>query len=107
MSELGDSIFDSDAPGPASPPHAVLDTTFMGVANMNDTPNSDSAERPPVSSSMHDTLLKTGMMQAAEGPGPLGTIDRFEVDRMIGTGGMGQVMLAREPVSAAWPASGR
>jgi len=56
---------------------------------------------------MHDTLLKTGMMQAAEGPGPLGTIDRFEVDRMIGTGGMGQVMLAREPVSAAWPASGR
>jgi serine/threonine-protein kinase len=77
--------------------------------NDNDTHNDDPNDRtvpahsvPPVSSGMHgqgDPLLRSGMMLPPQAPGILGRIGKYPVIRILGEGGMGQVLLAREPVT--------
>lgn len=64
----------------------------------------DHGPMPPMSSEnveITQTMLQTGMMDAPAMPGPIGAIDRFEVIKLLGQGGMGQVMLAREPITDA------
>ncbi len=53
----------------------------------------------PISSGAADALLHTRMMEPPSTPGDIGKIDRFEITRLLGEGGMGQVLLAREPVT--------
>lgn len=45
------------------------------------------------------SLLETGMMQPPQTPGILGAIGKYQVIRVIGEGGTGQVLLARDPVT--------
>ena len=57
---------------------------------------------PPVSSGTHgqgDQLLQSGMMLPPQSPGILGVIGKYQVIKILGEGGMGQVVLAREPVT--------
>src|SRR6185369_4950147 len=46
-----------------------------------------------------EDLLQAGIMQQPDQPGMLGKIGRFDVIKLLGQGGMGQVLLAREPVT--------
>ncbi len=77
---------------------------------MNDnSPNPDLTDKtvpahsvPPVSSGMYghgSHLLQSGMMLPPQTPGSLGTIGKYQVIKILGEGGMGQVVLAREPVT--------
>lgn len=68
----------------------------------HDASRSDSQSTPPMSSGDNEltqTLLQNGMMLPPAQPGPLGRVGRFSVGRLLGTGGMGQVMLAEDPES--------
>ena len=59
---------------------------------------------PPISedsSELTQTMLQTGVLFPPSHPGVLGNMDRFEVKRLLDSGGMGQVLLAREPVTGA------
>lgn len=70
----------------------------------NETTEINQGPMPPMSSEnveIAQTMLQTGMMDAPAMPGPIGAIDRFEVIKLLGQGGMGQVMLAREPITDA------
>jgi len=70
--------------------------------NTNDDKTIPAHSVPPVSSGMYeqgDQLLRTGMMQPPQTPGVLGMIGKYPVVRILGEGGMGQVLLAREPVT--------
>jgi formylglycine-generating enzyme required for sulfatase activity/serine/threonine protein kinase len=60
------------------------------------------ASVPPVSSGMYGQggqLLQSGLMLPPQAPGALGTIGKYQVIKILGEGGMGQVVLAREPVT--------
>ena len=57
---------------------------------------------PPVSSGMYghgSHLLQSGLMLPPQSPGVLGVIGKYQVIKILGEGGMGQVVLAREPVT--------
>lgn len=58
---------------------------------------------PPLSSTSQnqpqDTLLQRGAFDPPFNPGTLGRLNRFEIIRLLGEGGMGQVYLAREPLT--------
>jgi len=70
---------------------------------MNNTDPTLPMAHPPISSSSdmlpRDTLLQRGAFDPPAAPGTLGRLDRFEILRLIGEGGMGQVYLAREPLT--------
>jgi serine/threonine protein kinase len=46
-----------------------------------------------------EDLLRAGIMQQPDQPGMVGKIGRFDVIKVLGQGGMGQVLLAREPAT--------
>ena len=71
---------------------------------MNDnTPSPSATPNPPISSSAgnlpQDTLLQRGAFDPPFTPGTLGRLDKYEILRFLGEGSMGQVFLAREPVT--------
>ena len=71
---------------------------------MNDSEHISPADPTPrISSSPgnqpQDTLLQRGAFDPPFNPGTLGRLNRFEIIRLLGEGGMGQVYLAREPLT--------
>lgn len=69
--------------------------------NENATNPSD-RDLPPMSeaqSQLTQTLLMAGMMAPPPQPGPLGAVERYVIHRLLGQGGMGQVLLALDPAS--------
>src|SRR4051812_29643180 len=52
----------------------------------------------PMSFASAAVLLRRRVLDPPTHPGALANVDRFEVLRVVGTGGMGVVILARSPV---------
>ena len=63
---------------------------------------------PPISSPgadhAADELLRSGAIASPDAPGTLGRIDRFKIVKVLGEGGMGQVLLAHEPITGTYVA---
>ena len=74
------------------------------MSNEAISPRSDPGSDPPISAEkdlVTATMLESRMMDPPPRPGVVGRIGRFEVIRNLGVGGMGAVMLAREPITDA------
>jgi len=65
-------------------------------------PAAEPARLPPLSDSYDPIrdLIKTGVLEPPSRPGLLASLDRFEILRFIGAGGMGAVLLAFDPRTA-------
>ncbi|MFH0982415.1 MAG: SUMF1/EgtB/PvdO family nonheme iron enzyme [Planctomycetota bacterium] len=65
------------------------------------TKPSETLTTPPVSASRNaaEALLKARALDTPPRPGLLATLDRFEILEVIGQGGMGVVLLARDPAT--------
>jgi serine/threonine protein kinase len=61
-----------------------------------ETPGTNILPQPSAFGGPLDTLLRQGLIGEPMGPGILGFLDHYEICRLLGAGGMGMVLLARD-----------